>query len=185
MITILGKVYRFFMTIVLLKIKGVKFGKRPSFGFLLPIIGNQGKIEVGNKFRIRGLQFRTQFGTGKDGELLIGNNVFFNQGVNIYAEKKIVIEDDVSLGDLVTIYDTNFHEVGEGEGIKVSPVFIGRNVWIGRNAIILPGAHIGENSVIGAGSIVSSMIPPNSLVVGNPGRVVRTLKCSASYVRIV
>jgi maltose O-acetyltransferase len=55
-------------------------------------------------------------------------------------------------------------------------VVIEDNVWIGARAIILSGAHIGEGSVIAAGAVVSRKIPPYSIVVGNPGRVVGNRK---------
>lgn len=55
------------------------------------------------------------------------------------------------------------------------PVTIGNNVWICTGALVLPGVTIGDNSVIGAGSVVTKDIPPNSLAVGNPCRVIRSL----------
>ena len=56
------------------------------------------------------------------------------------------------------------------------PVTIGHNVWIGGNVVILPGVTIGDGSVVGAGSIVTRDIPPHSLAVGNPCRVIRKLE---------
>ena len=53
------------------------------------------------------------------------------------------------------------------------PCIIEDHVVIGANAVILEGVHIGENSVIGAGSIVLNDIPPNSVVVGNPGKIIK------------
>lgn len=58
---------------------------------------------------------------------------------------------------------------------RVSKVTIGNNVFIGVGTIVLPGVTIGNNVVIGAGSVVSRDIPDNSLAVGNPARVVRSL----------
>ena len=50
---------------------------------------------------------------------------------------------------------------------------IGSDVWIGQNATILPGVHIGDGAIIGADSTVGSDIPPYSVAVGNPARVIR------------
>ena len=55
------------------------------------------------------------------------------------------------------------------------PVTIEDGVWIGGNVTILPGISIGRNSVIGAGSVVTKDIPANSIAVGNPCRVIKTI----------
>ena len=55
------------------------------------------------------------------------------------------------------------------------PVKIGSGCWICANVVILPGVTIGDNCVIGAGSVVTKSIPDNSVAVGNPCRVLRTL----------
>ncbi len=55
------------------------------------------------------------------------------------------------------------------------PITIGDNVWIGGGVIVCPGVTIGDDSVIGAGSVVTRDIPPRSLAVGNPARVIREL----------
>ncbi|PSW16865.1 acetyltransferase [Photobacterium sanctipauli] len=52
-------------------------------------------------------------------------------------------------------------------------VLIGHDVWIGHGAIILPGVTIGNGSIVGAGSVVTKDVPPWSIVVGNPARVLR------------
>lgn len=53
---------------------------------------------------------------------------------------------------------------------------IERNVWVGFDACVLPGVTIGEGSVIGARSVVAEDVPPFSVVVGNPGRVIKQLE---------
>lgn len=55
------------------------------------------------------------------------------------------------------------------------PITVGSNVWFGGNVTVLPGVTIGDNVVIGAGSVVTHDIPSNSVAVGNPCRVIRTL----------
>lgn len=56
------------------------------------------------------------------------------------------------------------------------PITVGNNVWFGASVIVLPGVNIGDNCIIGAGSVVNKDIAMNSIAVGNPCKVVRTLR---------
>ena len=56
------------------------------------------------------------------------------------------------------------------------PIVLGDNVWLGGGVIVLPGVSIGENTVVGAGSVVTRDLPANTVAVGSPARVVRTLE---------
>ena len=51
--------------------------------------------------------------------------------------------------------------------------FVGNGASIGANATILPGIFIGENSMVGAGTVLTKSVPPNSLVYGNPGKIMK------------
>jgi len=53
------------------------------------------------------------------------------------------------------------------------PITIGDNVWIGASAVINPGVRIGDNAVVGSGSVVTRDVPANTVVVGNPAKVLR------------
>lgn len=55
------------------------------------------------------------------------------------------------------------------------PISVGNNVWIGGNVTVLPGITIGNNVTIGAGSVVTRDIPDNTLAVGNPCRVIKSI----------
>ena len=55
---------------------------------------------------------------------------------------------------------------------KIRKVFIGNRVFVGSGSIVLPGAHIGEDCIIGAGAVVGGTIPPDSIVIGNPGQII-------------
>jgi len=59
---------------------------------------------------------------------------------------------------------------------RIQKTTIGNNVFIGIGAIVLAGSHIGDNVIVGAGSVVRGDIPSNSVVMGNPGRVVYSLE---------
>ena len=59
---------------------------------------------------------------------------------------------------------------------RVEKTVIGKNVFLGANAVILPGVVVGDNSIIGAGAVVTKNVPSDSIVVGNPARVVSTVQ---------
>ncbi|HET6293321.1 MAG TPA: sugar O-acetyltransferase [Kribbella sp.] len=107
----------------------------------------------------------------------LGRNVFINQGCRLNDIGGIGIGDEVMIGPDVSLI-TSGHPVDprtRRAGITAAPIRIGRNVWIGARAMILQGVTVGEDSVIGAGAIVTSDIPPSTLAVGVPAKVVRHL----------
>ncbi len=57
---------------------------------------------------------------------------------------------------------------------KLKDTHVGDNVFVGANSIIMPGITIADNVIIGAGSIVTSNVPSNVIVAGNPARIIRT-----------
>lgn len=59
-----------------------------------------------------------------------------------------------------------------------APIRLGKNVWVGDSALVMKGVTIGDNSVIGAYSVVSKDVPANTIVAGNPARVIRELDSS-------
>ena len=58
------------------------------------------------------------------------------------------------------------------------PIRIGSDVWVGGGAIILPGVTIEDRTVVGAGTVVIHDVPPASVVVGNPARIIRAVASS-------
>ena len=115
----------------------------------------------------------------KDYMIRIGNNVHIGSHNIIGARKSIVLEDNILIGPHVMIGDHSHHyenidipirlqEVTEG-----GPVRIERDGWIGANVFILPNVTIGRHSVVGANSVVNRDIPPYSVAVGAPARVIK------------
>jgi len=87
----------------------------------------------------------------------------------------ITIGDNVTLAPRVYILAHDSSTKMHVNYTRIAKVKIGDNVFIGAASIILPGVTIGSSVIIGAGSVVTKDIPPNSVAVGNPARVVSTL----------
>jgi acetyltransferase-like isoleucine patch superfamily enzyme len=96
--------------------------------------------------------------------------------VNCYLEVDIgedcLFADQVYVGDFDHRYDDAEATVQQ-QGIVKSPVRIGRDCWLGAKVVVLRGATVGAGSVAGAATVVRGRIPERSVVVGNPGRVVK------------
>lgn len=108
--------------------------------------------------------------------ITIGKNVFINSGCRFQDQGGITIGDNALIGHNVVIATLNHDMNPEKRGSLIpSPVKIGSRVWIGAGAIILPGVTIGDNAVIGAGSVVTKDIPENTVAVGSPARVIRSV----------
>lgn len=108
--------------------------------------------------------------------------VTLKEGVNIMSGTVITSDIYIGKGVLLNLNCTVGHDSYLGDFVECSPgvhlsgnVTIGANSSIGTGAVILPKVKIGENCIIGAGSVVREDIPDNSLVVGVPGKVIKSL----------
>ena len=119
--------------------------------------------------------FRANWG-GK--HVRLGNYVYANFNLTLVDDGYIDIGDNVMFAPNVTVI-TATHPVLPAlreKGLQFNvDVKICNNIWIGAGAIIMPGITVGENSVVGAGSVVTKDVPPNTVVVGNPARVLREI----------
>lgn len=117
--------------------------------------------------------------------IVIKDNVALNDFVHIGATNYVEIGNDVLMASKIFISDHNHgFYAGEGQSDPETPpgqrpldgenrVIIEDNVWIGEFVSILPGVTIGRGSIVGANSVVSRDIPPHSIAVGSPARVVK------------
>jgi acetyltransferase-like isoleucine patch superfamily enzyme len=109
-----------------------------------------------------------------DAVLTIGADTFFNDGSSISCSCATTIGSGCAVAAGVRILDTDVHRlIRDDDAYPYSPVHIGNNCWIGTNALVLKGTELGDGSIVAAGAVVSAKVPPNSLVAGVPGRVVR------------
>lgn len=105
--------------------------------------------------------------------LHIGSGTYLAGNTLIKCAKSIIIGKDCAISWNVTLMDSDFHPWSiNGEIREMSQaIIIEDHVWIGNNVIILKGITIGSGSIVGAGSVVTSSVPKNSMVAGNPARI--------------
>lgn len=118
------------------------------------------------------LPFTTDFGKNIE----VGQNVFINSGCRFQDQGKIVIGDNSLIGHNVVIATINHDLMPNKRGtLHLKPVKLEKNTWIGSSSTILPGITVGKNSIVAAGSIVTKDVPPNTIVAGNPAKVIKHL----------
>lgn len=111
--------------------------------------------------------------------IFIGDNFTGNYNLTILDIREVRIGNNIMIGPntLITTVGHPLSPKGRRSHLGIAkPVTIGDDVWIGGNVTILPGVHIGNNVVVGAGAVVSHDIPDNSVAVGVPARVVKTIE---------
>ena len=116
--------------------------------------------------------FYTDFGRN----IHFGKNVFVNSACTFMDRGVIYIDDEVFIGPKVNLITIN-HDINpfNRNTTICKPIHIEKRVWIGVAATILPGVRIGENSIIGANAVVTKDVPSNTIVGGNPAKVIKTI----------
>lgn len=183
---------------ILMQITRVKYGKNLLLEGV-PIIFNKtgAKLVIGNNVTIKscflsnlvGLYSRTIIVTRvSSAKIIIGNNVGIS-GATIYARKGIYIGDNTIIGGNSKILDNDFHPLevenrmnllkdvhgGDSNLIPAEKIHIGKNCFIGCNTIILKGTILGDGCVVGAGAVVSGKFESNTVIAGNPAKVIKKL----------
>ena len=127
-----------------------------------------------------------------------GLSVKFWKSVVIHSPECVSIGDNTGIGDFVVIWGGGNVKIGNNvliathsvitsqghdvhayifrESNIMGEIIIEDNVWLGAGVIVLPNVTIGKNSIIAAGSIVSKSIPPNSIALGSPAKVISQRK---------
>lgn len=119
------------------------------------------KVKIGGPFTMgRRCQISTGcfLGAGQAG-LSLGDDVLVSPNCTILTGTYQIDRLDVPLQE---------------QGTVSKPTRIGDRVWIGSNSVVLAGAEIGDNVIVSAGSVISGRIPPNTIVLGNPAKVIFT-----------
>lgn len=185
----------------LMKATKVKYGKHLTLKGVPVIFNKSGAtLSIGDNVTIKssflsnlvGLYSRTIIVTRSQGAYIhIGDNVGIS-GATIYARKGIYIGDNTCIGGNSKILDNDFHPIdvedrirllddahgGDSDLVPSKEIHISKNCFIGCNAIILKGTILGDGCVVGAGAVVSGVFADNTVIAGNPAKVIKTLKAS-------
>ncbi len=144
------------------------------YSFFLPSVRNF----VVKRFLINaGRNIRVKYNADISPNIVIGNNSELGESCLIYSG--VEIGDDVIMGQSVKIFTRNhcYHRLDVPirlQGEKFKPVKINDDVWICSNVIILPGVEIGAHSVVASGSVVTKSFPENSVIAGNPAKLIKS-----------
>jgi len=151
-------------------------------------------VKLGRNVRLFG--FANLYGCDIGDDVKIGAFVEIQKGVKVGNRCKIsshsflcegvILEDDVFVGHNVTFINDRYPRATNGDGQLQTeadwaciPTRVNRGASIGSGTTLLCGITIGENALIGAGSVVTRDVPPDTVVAGNPARVIKTLAVGA------
>jgi acetyltransferase-like isoleucine patch superfamily enzyme len=138
-------------------------------------------VQVGNYVRIKrntSINLHPKDKKSKEILLFLGDHVIISESCIISACNRIVIEENVGISPNVMIID-NSRKPGDiirpskEQELEIGTVHIGADSWIAYGACVLPNVTIGKHCIIGALSVVNSDIPPYSVAVGSPAKVVK------------
>lgn len=156
-----------------------------NFGTLMLGMRDTTQIILGKHVDINGC-----LSVGKDGRITLGDYALIGPRALIQAITKIDIGRFAYIGPDVLIIDSNHHSIyamdrmidvlAVGKGISglhavSKAITIGNHVWIGRRAMIFKGVTIGDRSIVGAGAVVTHDVPPDTVVAGNPAKIVKEI----------
>lgn len=150
----------------------------------LPYMRGRGELQLGARVYLSGQSCFYFVGNASPPPLIeIGDDVFIGNACTLSVTRRIVIGSHCLIAPGVRIHDNDGHPINVALRLAkappssedAQPVVIGRNVWVGAGSLILKGVSIGDNTVIGASSVVTSSVPGNTIVAGNPAKVIREL----------
>jgi acetyltransferase-like isoleucine patch superfamily enzyme len=138
-------------------------------------------VRVGDHVRIKrntSINLHPKDKKSKELLLFIGDNVIISESCFISACNRIVIEENVGISPNVMIIDNSrkpgdIRRPSKEQDLKIGYVQIGADSWIAYGACVLPNVTIGRHCIIGALSVVNEDIPPYSVAVGSPAKVVK------------
>lgn len=156
-----------------------------NYGTMMLGMHDKTQIVLGKHVDINGC-----LSVGKEGSITLGDYALVGPRALIQALTRVDIGRFAFIGPDVLIIDSNHHSIyatdrmidvlGVDKGISglnaaSKPITIGNHVWIGRRAMIFKGVAIGDRAIVGAGAVVTHDVPPDTVVAGNPAKIVKEI----------
>ncbi len=142
-------------------------------------------IEIGDNLHVISgshapVQFCVWRGADSNGAIRIGSHCLITPGVRISSASSIRIGDNCMFAYGVYLTDADWHDIYDRTHTigATAPITVGNNVWFGDSAFVGKGVTIGDNAIIAAHAVVVNDVAANSIVAGNPARVVKQLDTS-------
>ena len=104
----------------------------------------------------------------------LGKGVKIMNNCLMMARGGITIDDNAMVAANAQLISNN-HDLYDRMLLTCKPVHIGKDAWIGAGATILPGVTVGDNAVVAAGAVVTKDAAPNTIVGGNPAKLIRVI----------
>jgi len=108
--------------------------------------------------------------------LSIGDHVWIGEDVGILSLAPVTIESNVCISQRAYLCTGSHDFRREDFKLKVAPITVRTGSWVAAVAFVGPGVEVGTGAVVSAGSVVFETVPPNTLVQGNPARVISQVR---------
>jgi sugar O-acyltransferase (sialic acid O-acetyltransferase NeuD family) len=152
--------------------------KKSTFGFYVAIGGDKGKDRLAIYDQL--ISFGIKPMNAIHPAAFIAKSAVIGSGTQILANSAVCTDVKIGRCCIVNTSASIDHECQLGDGVHICPgvsmagcINVGSFVTIGTGATILPNLNIGEGATIGAGAVVTKDIPKNTVVVGNPARIIK------------
>ncbi|MBI6339843.1 acyltransferase [Proteus sp. PR00224] len=169
--------YKFFWSIraILLKPFFGNIGLYSYLGKPIFLLGIK-KVFLGRRVRIFPHARIEVHGNGK---LIVEDNISIGQSFHIICSSSTIISEGTLISANVFITDTdhtyeNISKPIHEQPTKINNTYIGKNCFIGYGVVIQAGTRLGNNCIVGANSTIKGFFPDNSVIVGSPGRIIKT-----------
>ena len=160
----------------------LRYGKKISWGKNVIVnhklkFSGKGRLIIADTVNLWAHAEKNIFQTySAEAEIFLGKNSRINGGF-FQCREKIEIGENCMVGSC-HLMDTDFHHAdpekrNETNNIPTKKILVGNNVWLAGQSAVLKGVEIGDNSVVAFRSVVAKSVPENSVVAGNPAKVVK------------